>query len=1365
MKKTLFLLIGLLSFHSYGQTGLTYLLNVQTIAPAPQRFYDFFSIPGKVLVTSSRQALPGDTTSRNFWLTGKCTGDNGVLIYTSESYQPSTFFYSDATSPVKVITGFDLRNCFESNNVVVESPNVSFTKSDLQTKLLPPGKYTLCFTANSILFGQNTQVSQEACSIEFTVAPSTEPPILLSPLCDNEVVQLVPQQVIFTWTPIFSIPNVEYTFKLIQLMENQDPQITMDAVSAMVFFEQKTFVSTFVYGLESPPLQVGKKYAWRVTAKTTEGELIKNNGKSAVCTFTYLANIAPVSVSKTDIHLVLPADKSILKKENNGTEFRWEGNPNNGYYLNFAEMQNGQSATDAMADAVKLKKVISETGKEISDGGLVYHFSNSYYQLAPGKKYAWCVVDDHGNRSVETWELSIPVLLEDTIKIKKFDMNGFTIYIDSVSSPNPNYFFGKGYFYLWNDPTSSKVKVSFNALNLVNQSYAANTGPTNWKCVRGKLEGEIVNGLQHKLYSSFDSDFGGNYLLIGKYVLLNTEEKSQLNADGNSYSVTSNGSENRSQLKAYLKWQTPLLYKFISVVNSNNPTSGINKNINIVSEEGFINITPTKELSGSLTCSKSSEYDLIYPLNYHLKLSGVSFDVKGQYAYSFISGSIKVPDGRKDLEKDLTIEFNYQKSFNFGIKIPPYTIPLNLTNTETGKTLTSIEATFDSVEVYLAVGKGISIPNFYITAHLPNQSVEFIFHDAMNLGNGYSCKASAPQQKVIALNTFNAKVNFASLDIHNSIAQKLVLNGEMLVPFLNLTGKFDYYVDANGIFAGFINFDKESIVYNNASSGDKLTVKVNSAVLTEDRVLVDADFSFTNSASKNLNLPPINLSKLFILADGSVGWHQNFPGDFGAKYFTDQGISGTFNGFTYKPFKMLIGFNNNQYKFTFSGPLVLEESLTSTSTAKIEIAYSLPNPTETNTSPFIANVNNNFDLQSANLSSSAGANVTTTVNTVYATAQSNGLVDFGDVGFNYFENHPEFGTGFSASSKVLVRNPFDGEINSKIFVGRKNNFSYWFVSGGQEGAQESATGVLDIVISGYNGRIYHHMKHTENSGILADDYVPSDEVGYGAYGDLILKTKASNGSVFWAKGGVEIKTATNGSVLPILIEGDAYLLSSGVNNTDAILNGHAVVTINPGSNKYIHGTLDVSGDVLKYLSVQGAVDIYVSSTQMHYYLGSAAIPVNMTLKGVNTAINGYYGVEYKSGAYKQFAQLSGHLFYINPSWSGNIGYDPIDCDWSIHSNAYIHGTIFGETAIPLNGTSLPNITGSVALNAYASINGSLCGVDAGTGIAGAMKGQFTMPSPFCIAGQAILVTPDPLPNLSLPFRFKDGGYKFKNTCE
>ncbi|MFN0188502.1 MAG: hypothetical protein ACKVQV_07355 [Bacteroidia bacterium] len=1367
MKKYLCIFFGLLFFQAHAQSGFTYQLNVQTIAPAPQRFYDFFNIPGKVIVTSTRIALPGDTASRNFWLTGKCTGDNGVVIYTSESYQPKSFFYSDATSPVKVITGFDLRDCFEFNNVVVESPNGFFAKNDLQSKLLPPGKYTICLTANSILFGQNTVVSEEYCSMDFVVSPSTEPPILLSPLCDNDVTQLIPQQIIFTWTPVFSIPNVEYTFKLIQLNSNQDPQLTLDAVSASVFFETKTTVSTLVYGLDAPPLTVGKKYAWRVTAKTAEGDLIKNNGKSGVCTFTYLANDVPPPAAQTAIHLLLPADQTVLKMEANGAVFRWDGNPNNGYYLNFAEMQNGQIPEVAMTNAVKQKKVISETGKEISDGGLIYHFGNSYYQLTPGKKYAWCVVDDHGNRSVETWELSIPILLEDTIKVKKFDMNGFIVYVDSVDSPNPNYFFGKGYLYLWNDPSAPKVNVSFSGLNLVNQSYTTNGGPSNWKCARGKLEGEIINGLQHKLYSSFDADFGGDYLLIGKSVNLNAEEKAQLNADGKSYSVTTNGTETRSQVKAFLKWQTSLLYKFISIGNSDDPQSGINKYINVISEEGYINITPNKELSGSLTCSKSADYDLIYPLNYHLRLSSVNFDVKGKYAYSFINGSVKVPDGRQDIDRDLTIDFYNQKSFNFGIKIPDYTIPLNLTSTTSGSNASPItmEARFDSLEVYLAVGKGISIPNFYVTANLPNQSVEFIFHDAMNLGGGYMCKASAPQQKEITLNTFKAKVTFASLDIHNSIAQKLVMNGEMAVPFLNLSGKFNYYIDAYGLFNGIVNFDKESTVYDHVATGDKLKVKVNSAFLVKDRILVDADFSFTNSAEKNLNLPPINLSKLFILSDGAVGWNQNFPGDFGAKYFTDQGISGTFNGYAYKPFKLLIGFSNNQYKFTFSGPLVLEETLTSTTSVKIEIAYTLPDPNTTTSSPFLASANSSLEMSSANVSSPSPGSVNTVVSTVYATAQSNGLVDFGDVGFNYFENDPDFGTGFIASSKVNVKNPFEGAINSKIVVGRTNNYSYWFISGGQEGAQESATGVLDIVISGYNGRIYHHMKHKENGGILNDDYIPSNSVGYGAYGDLILKTKASNGSVFWAKGGVEIQTASNGSVLPILIQGDAYLLSSGVNSTNAIINGHAVVTINPGANKYVHGSLDVSGDVLSYLSVQGSVDIFMSPTQMQYFLGTAAAPVGMTIKGVNTTVNGYYGVEYNSGTYKEFAQLSGYLFYINPTWSGNIGYSPFDCDWTIKSNAYLHGAIYGEATIPFNGGSLPNITGSVALNAYASIYGSLCGVGGGTGIGGTLKGAFSMPSPFCIAGEATLVTPDPLPNLSLPFRFKDGGYTFKNTCD
>jgi hypothetical protein len=115
--------------------------------------------------------------------------------------------------------------------------------------------------------------------------------LLNTPFCGSEITPTDPQGILFSWTPLHMASplsgSTEYEFELFEIRPNEgDPNVVVN--STLPIFSQTT-TSTFLnYGIIEPPLQAGMSYVWRVKAKDPSlRNLYRNNGYSAVCTFTY----------------------------------------------------------------------------------------------------------------------------------------------------------------------------------------------------------------------------------------------------------------------------------------------------------------------------------------------------------------------------------------------------------------------------------------------------------------------------------------------------------------------------------------------------------------------------------------------------------------------------------------------------------------------------------------------------------------------------------------------------------------------------------------------------------------------------------------------------------------------------------------------------------------------------------------------------------------------------------------------------------------------------------------------------------------------------------------------------------------------
>ena len=223
-------------------------------------------------------------THRDVKLEIKITG-NGFTIQTSAQYIPSPITLTPGV-PV-LITASDLAPYLATQNLVFTGINAA--DYELR-KILPEGYYTVCIKAVDYYNSNYTVVSNESCNSAWFFL--NDPPYLNFPACEEEIVPVVPQNIIFQWTAMnLNSPNsalgTEYDFELYEIRPNNGIPNNIVQNSAPVF-SITTAQPFFQYSITEPALYLGMKYVWRVRARDLSGrDLFKNDGWSQICTFTY----------------------------------------------------------------------------------------------------------------------------------------------------------------------------------------------------------------------------------------------------------------------------------------------------------------------------------------------------------------------------------------------------------------------------------------------------------------------------------------------------------------------------------------------------------------------------------------------------------------------------------------------------------------------------------------------------------------------------------------------------------------------------------------------------------------------------------------------------------------------------------------------------------------------------------------------------------------------------------------------------------------------------------------------------------------------------------------------------------------------
>ncbi len=281
MRHILFLWLLLIGGAAIAQNQVQ--VTVTALPPFDPFLQDYFNQPGKL------QVILRNTTNAQLTikLQANLTGDNGVEIMTSPGYQP---LQPLTLGPLqtRLLNVADLKNLIDLSQVTVSG----FDKAALlRGQALPEGNYQLCLQA--IDMQSNRPLSPAELGCTRIPVKSVEPPILIAPLCDQDVTPQVVQNIVFTWSPPAGVlpSNVEYTLRIVELpLQNTDPNVYIDAVVLPASgLEMKGLrTNSFLYSPAQPALVKGKKYAWRVQARDPQGKLVfLNDGKSPVCSFQY----------------------------------------------------------------------------------------------------------------------------------------------------------------------------------------------------------------------------------------------------------------------------------------------------------------------------------------------------------------------------------------------------------------------------------------------------------------------------------------------------------------------------------------------------------------------------------------------------------------------------------------------------------------------------------------------------------------------------------------------------------------------------------------------------------------------------------------------------------------------------------------------------------------------------------------------------------------------------------------------------------------------------------------------------------------------------------------------------------------------
>ncbi|MBD2700807.1 hypothetical protein IC229_09170 [Spirosoma sp. BT702] len=1194
-------------------------------------------------------------TTYQIRLSGQLTGDNGIEIKTSPNYRPPR----PVTVPPgqTLLTRNDLEGLFDLNQIDVTGIDKNLLARGLP---LPDGTYQLCVRAfNETATNTATVAFGQPLSAEFPIgcsAPivvrSVEPPILIAPLCDADVMATTPQSLVFTWTPPAGVSpaSVEYTLRVVELPQvDVDPNVFIDAValpkSGVEVRNLRT--STLLYGPTQPPLQMGKRYAWRVQAIDRSRKLVfQNDGKSPVCAFTY--GIVPKEQMKPGVELTqTPIKMAPIALDSSIT--------------------SAPAQKTAIASVIEPPKQLNVNVPPAGLGQLVFAGQTIIVQKVTNPDQ-----DHFSGRGTLT--ITSPVSLST-------DVDFANLVIRPTSS----------------DQSAKKGKNGF----------------TSYVVVKGKLETSL-KGVKQGRGAKFKTDrhTGGTASATYESIRLIADHTATLDQTLNTYSLNKGGNEEAS-IKTGFVWNSPITLTTIGAVNSG---SGNKLSVGSVKTyDGNMTVEVPGEwhpLASAGQAASSETLKIPFGQSYSGQMTDLKgfrlevkedsyFEIQNNVLKAHLNGSLLVNGGKKGVP-DLTIPFQNSDGITFTQQIDDPQIVLGTVDDQ-ARLFLSFQAVnvqlgdlFEADDLpYPQWVKGISCPTVDLWAgkmvymqdqdHPTSQDhldwMTIPLNPIVNRGKGYESSYGGRDDLNIQSPYlgYKGKITHAVAFIKNTELTMGFVAGEVYIPFVGAVGDLQISIEKYGLGDADVFFTKPSErTLLQTPEGDQVTLKVTGGHFEDSYFHPDMWISAYNptNSTRGIDARNIHMDGVDIAITPKGELVSNYVGKDAEAYFGGSNQKTAYlNGIDYQLARVVLadepGGKNS--RLSFVGKLVLGDKIVTKPQDEYDIVFAKPDKDafEFDGTIKYQPINNGPKLPAGSgfgggkkgsgpyndpnderyaaefapaslgyfLERSAPASaIVPTATKTYGGSYSTSTGAF-SAQFTIFNDDATYGNGFMATHSMLLYNPSYMKVEAAIRAGKMQGVKYWFA--GFKYENPSSPGIplfLNLEGYGFEGRLYSHMKHVgAASAIFDDNYVPDANTSFGLYAAMPIQSTVDKGRFLWGKTGMEM--AFQGFVpSTITIRGDVNMEQIGGTGdaTTSRIQGNAVLTMTP-KEKTLMGVVNMTKGDFGVACMTGSAYLYVGPSGFAASVGSPAGPVEVKamcgLMGDFTpSANGYLSIYATNGS-------------------------------------------------------------------------------------------------------------------------------------
>ncbi len=316
---------------------------------------------------------------------------NGILLSTHPSYVPPMITLSPGAN---LFSGSDLANYLSPNHMTLSG--ISATALQQGGSGLPEGIYTFCV---QVFDYKRPAVAISLNGCNASLLRKNYPPTLVAPACSSTIPVFGGNaDILFQWhsNADLSIPTL-YELSLVEVLPGMNPDDAMNGSATKILDSEPVMGTTFLYGPNQLPLELTKKYAWRVKTLDLSGNTtFENNGLSPVCTFTYGVD------GNGLVPLTSPAiDQRMSTVQQLAMKWQRPANAIPGqqvyYKLKIVRMLDGQTPEMAL----EFNPAWYEVETPVIPGNASLVLPNNLYPLPPEEHYAWEVKAYSDNSGVE----------------------------------------------------------------------------------------------------------------------------------------------------------------------------------------------------------------------------------------------------------------------------------------------------------------------------------------------------------------------------------------------------------------------------------------------------------------------------------------------------------------------------------------------------------------------------------------------------------------------------------------------------------------------------------------------------------------------------------------------------------------------------------------------------------------------------------------------------------------------------------------------------------------------------------------------------------------------------------------------------